>query len=162
MKPVESSKGNYTKLKDGDTKLRILTSPILWWEYFSRENKPVRSRTEFESTPDLKDGWKVKQFRAMWVYNYEEDRIQVWSIPQNSIKKQLWDLTEDEDFGNPMDYDIKVNRSWKDLETTYQIKPLSKSNFDNIDIETQAKQINLDALFLNEDPFKDVEEIKPV
>lgn len=31
---------NYTKLKEGDNKIRILTAPVIGYEYFTVENKP--------------------------------------------------------------------------------------------------------------------------
>jgi len=162
FKPTESSKGNYTKLKEWDTKLRILTSPIKGWEYFNKENKPVRSETEIKDPTDIKEKWQVKQFWAMWVYNYDEKKLQVWEITQNSLKKQLRDLTGDEDFGSPTQYDIKVNRSWKDLETTYMIKALSKNEFKEKDILKDSKQLNLRLLYTGWNPFEEIWTIKAI
>lgn len=68
--PAKTGGGNYTKLQDGDTKIRILTSPIIGYEYFAVDNKPKRSRTMFTSTPDIKDDSKVKEFWAFVVWNY--------------------------------------------------------------------------------------------
>jgi hypothetical protein len=87
------------------------------------------------------------------VYNYNEEKLQVREVTQNSIKKQLRDLAVDEDFGDPKEYDVKVNRQGKDLETTYMVKAMSKKEFEFKDIETKASELNLDALFTNDDPF---------
>jgi hypothetical protein len=97
--------GNYTKLKkDGDTKLRILTSPIMGYEYFNTDDRPVRSRNEITNPRDIKPdtftgkAGKVKQFWAMTVWNYDEECIQIWEITQQALKQQLRALAKDTDY----------------------------------------------------------------
>jgi hypothetical protein len=41
---VPKSGGNYMKLKQGPNKFRILSAPIIGWEYWSEDRKPVRAR----------------------------------------------------------------------------------------------------------------------
>lgn len=151
--PAQASGSNYTRLKDWDTKIRILTSPIIWFEYFTVDNKPKRSKTMFASTSDIKENGKVKEFRAFVVWNYNEEKTQIMEITQNTIKDQIFALARDEDFGDPKMYDIKINRSGKDLETKYQVKALGKTEFTNKEAMESIKQINLEALFDWEDPF---------
>lgn len=151
--PTESNGSNYVKLKDGDTKIRILTSPIVWFEYFTVDNKPKRSKVMFTSTADMKDAGKVKEFRAFAVWNYAEEKVQIMEITQASIKSQIYKLANDEDFGDPKTYDLKINRSGKDLETKYQVIALGQKPFDNKEAIEEAKNINLEALFTWEDPF---------
>lgn len=149
-----STWGNYTRFNDGDTKLRILTSPIMWYQYFTKENKPKRSKKPFENTSDIKDQWKVKEFWAFVVYNYETEKLEVCEIAQNSIKWQLFSLSKDSDYGDPKQYDIKINRSGKDLDTKYQVKPLPPKDFDNKEMLDSAKTIKLEALYEWKDPFE--------
>ena len=151
--PAQSNWSNYTRLKDGDTKIRILTSPIIWFEYFTVDNKPKRSKAMFTKTDDIKDWWKVKEFWAFVVWNYNEEKIQVMEIVQNTIKDQIFALAKDDDFWDPKLYDIKINRSGKDLETKYQVKALGKTEFTNKEAIEESKKINLEALFDWEDPF---------
>lgn len=151
--PAQSGWGQYTKLKDGDTKIRILTSPIIGYEYFTEANKPKRSKEMFSDTSDIKEGGKVKEFWAFVVWNYNEEKTQIMEITQNTIKDQIFALAKDEDFGDPKWYDLKITRSWKDLETKYQVKPLWAKTFDNKEAIEAAKNINLTALFDGEDPF---------
>ena len=122
-----SHKDDYPKYKTGDNKFRILTSPIIGYEYFGTENKPHRSREMIKDPIDIKEDGKVKQFRAFVVYNYDEKRIQIMGINQASIKEQLQGFIKDPDYGSPLDYDIKINKTGEGLETKYQIKPLSKA-----------------------------------
>lgn len=151
--PAQTSGWNYTKLKDGDTKLRILTSPIIWYVYFTVDNKPKRSREMFKDTSDIKEKWKVKEFWAFVVWNYTEDKLQVMEVTQNTIKDQIFALAKDEDFGDPKWYDIKINKSWKELDTRYQVKALAQKPFENEKAIEEARSIRLEALFDWEDPF---------
>ena len=150
-----SRKSDYFKFKDGDNKIRILTSPIIWYEYFTSENKPLRSKEMFKETPDMKDGGKVKQFRAFLVYNYDENQIQVMSITQASIKKQLTELTKDSDFWSPLEYDIKINKTGEKLDTEYQVKPLSKSPLAKEISEARFDlwEVDLTVLYTNWNPL---------
>lgn len=150
----KSEGGKYTKLQDGTTKIRILTSPIIGWEYFTNENKPVRSRIAYGAIPaDSKDGRKAKEFWAFVVYNYDEKRVQVMSITQKTLKEQLLALSRDPDFGDPKEYDLKITRSGQKLETTYNIMALGKAEFTDAKALEEANGVRLEALYNGEDPF---------
>lgn len=150
----KSEGGKYTKLQNGTTKIRILTSPIIGWEYFSNDNKPNRSRIPYSWIPvDSKDGKKAKEFWAFVVYNYDEERIQVMEITQKSLKEQLLALARDEDFWDPKEYDLKITRSGEKLDTTYNIIALGKAEFTNQKAIEEAQAVNLEALYDGNDPF---------
>ena len=147
---------DYLKIKVGDTKLRILTSPIKGFEYFNAENKPVRSRERIadKDMVNPKQGAKVKEFRAVWAFDYTDNKLKVWSFTQNSIKQQLRDLSKDEDFGDPKEYDVKITRSGEDLKTTYMVKAMSKKDFPlTPELSKQLLEIDLDKLFDNGHPL---------
>jgi flagellar capping protein FliD len=65
----------------------------------------------FTNTSDIKENGKVKEFRAFVVWNYTDEKVQIMEITQNSIKNQIYKLANDEDFGDPKTYDLKINRS---------------------------------------------------
>ena len=46
----KSPEGNYMKLQDGENTFRVLSSAIVGWEYWNRDNKPVRSEKDFVQT----------------------------------------------------------------------------------------------------------------
>src|SRR3990167_10963883 len=72
---------NYMKLSEGEHTFRVLSSAIIGWEYFTTENKPIRSREQFEERPDdLKKDGKINHFWAFVVWNYEEKRVQILEI----------------------------------------------------------------------------------
>jgi hypothetical protein len=76
-----SSGGNYTKLMDGANKLRIMSAPLLGYQYWTKDNKPVRSPEPSKGIPEdarLDDGkFKAKFFWAMTIWNYASSSVQV-------------------------------------------------------------------------------------
>lgn len=159
FKETSATSGNYTKITETPLKFRILTSPIIGWEYFTNENKPKRSAHFFQSTPDIKPDGKPKEFWAFVVWNYEEKKIQIMEITQQTIKKAIVALTQDQDFGDPKGYDLKVSKTGKGKETKYTLLPLGKTSFspegEDVDaILADARSVRLEALFDGDDPFK--------
>ena len=84
----------YMKFKDGDNTFRILSSPVLGWEYWNKQgdnNKPIRvpytqeqyelASQEASKNSDPEDQ-EVKHFWAMEVWNYDTNRIEVLEITQ--------------------------------------------------------------------------------
>lgn len=143
---------NYTKITETPLKFRILTSPIIGYEYFTNDNKPKRSPEPFVSTPDIRSDGRVKEFRAFVVWNYEEKHIQIMEITQQTLKKAIVDLTKDPDFGDPKNFDLKVYKTGKGKETKYTLLPLGKSAFtpDGETIEKimqDTNNIRLEALY---------------
>ena len=150
----KSSAGNYFKVKDWETKkVRLLWNRIYGYEYFNNDNKPVRSRNEFTSTPDIKKDGKVKVFRAFTIRDYEAEKVKIREITQASIKDQLRALTEDEDWGVPTSYDIKIKREWEGLDTKYSVTPSNKSDFQNFEAISEGEKVRLEALYDWDDPF---------
>jgi hypothetical protein len=48
---VPKKGGGYMKFQDGPNKVRFLSAPILGYEYWNNDNKPVRAREAWESIP---------------------------------------------------------------------------------------------------------------
>jgi hypothetical protein len=99
------STGRYTKLQDGDNvRLRILTSPVMFWEWWSQDNKPIRFKYEKDaiiSAPANARDTKGKFVWAVVVWNYASEKTEIWSISQSSLRKYLEDCIRDPDIGNP-------------------------------------------------------------
>lgn len=153
---VPQKSGNYMKLKDGENRFRILTSPILgyeWWEQDGESRKPVRVRmnTPIVTTPESE---KAKHFWAMAVYNYRDEAIQILEITQATIQKAIKALAKDSDWGSPLGYDLVVTRSGKELNTEYTVQPKPAKELDKVVAEKfKATKIRLEALYDGEDPF---------
>jgi hypothetical protein len=73
--------------------------------------------------------------------------------------KSLKSLTDDEDWGDPKNYDIVVQREGEDLNTTYSVqpKPAKKLEDEITNAWEEVKDsLKLEALFEGKDPFEKV------
>lgn len=152
------STSNYMKFIDGDNKFRVLSSAIIGYEYWNRENKPIRSRAPFDETPDAKtekDGSvRVNHFWAFVVWNYNEEKVQILELTQKSIMKFIQAHVKNEKWGDPKGYDIVVNRVGSGFDTEYTISADPHSPVPAEATESLSKKkIQLDALYSGADPF---------
>lgn len=152
---------NYFKITEEPQEFRILTSPVIWYEYFKVEDdwkvKPIRSKEYMKETPWIREDSKQKEFRAFVVWNHTAKKIQIMEVTQKVLMRTIVDLTKSEDWSDPKQYDMSIVKSWQKLETKYTLTPLPKSRFEN-DEEwnkalEEAEQVNLEALFDWTDPF---------
>lgn len=147
----------YTKFTPGQTKLRILTSPILGWEHWEDGGKGRKvTRYKFNDEHPA----KAKHFWAMIVWNYTEETIQIMSISQVSIQRQLEGLYRNEDWGAPTKYDITITRVGEtQYDTKYTIVPSpGKPVSDEIKQAYVQAGIDLNKWMKGENPFKDAPE----
>lgn len=165
--PKKEFANNYLqKFEEGETRVRILASPKLgyeWWvdsEGHIREgkiqkgDKPIR-RGMRETIPISAES-VLKHFWAMPIYNYAEKSVQIMKITQYQIQSTLISLVDDEDWGTPLEYDIVIKRVGTGFnDTEYSVipkpaKPLSS------EVKEAAKSvfIDMDAWMRGEDPFK--------
>lgn len=126
-----SSSDLFMKFQDGDSNFRILSSALTGYEYWTEENKVIRSKVPFTETPNIKKdkGGKEQKPKHFWVFtvwNYNTKNVEILHISQKTIQTDILSLAKDEDWGDPRGYDIKVNRSGKDLTTKYQVSPKPK------------------------------------
>ena len=150
--PVTS---NYMKFKDGVNTFRVLSSAIVGYEYFKDDNKPVRSRHDFDGTPGIKKDGEVKHFWAFAVWNYEAERIQILELTQKGIMSYMQSLINNKKWGNPTGYDITVTKTGAGLKTEYDTMAEPHSVVDNKISEAWSKcKIDLTELYEGGDPFK--------
>ena len=91
----------------------------------------------------------------MAVYDCKDEEVKILEITQSSIQNAIFALAEDEDRGNPKEYDIVVTRTGEKLETSYTVTPKpSKPLPQEAQELIEATKINLDALYDGEDPFE--------
>lgn len=149
-----SASGNYMKFAQGENKIRILSQPILGWEDWTADKKPVRFRYKNKPAQPIDPARPVKHFWAMIVWNYKEERIQILQITQASIRGAIEALSENEDWGAPYFYDIKITKKGEKVETEYNVAPVPhKPTSEAIRKAFHDRPINLEALFDNADPF---------
>jgi len=151
--PVSS---NYMKFVEGKNKFRVLSAAIIGWEYWTTDNKPVRSEEPFEDMPedikkDKEGKARINHFWAFIVYSYENKRVQILELTQKSIMNAIKSYLDEPDWGDPVGYDLVVTRSGAGFDTEYQTIANPHTKFtEKIDIS----KIKLEAMFTNEDPFK--------
>jgi hypothetical protein len=145
-------------VQDGPNKVRILSAPIFGHGYWTKENKPVRSRTPFDGVPEdarLDEGkFKPKFFWAVAVWDYATNAVKVWEITQASIQGPIEDLVANEDWGDPREYDLTITRKGEGLDTEYSVQPAPhKAVPADAHKAYREARINLEALYEGGDPF---------
>ena len=64
-----------------------------------------------------------KRFLAALVWDYQKEQFSILQISQKSILNEFMALiSDDEDYGDPSQYDIKITRTGQELLTRYSIK----------------------------------------
>ncbi len=151
--------GGYMKLKQGANKFRILSTPILGYEYWTEDRKPVRAKELWRTIPADADitgerGWNPKHFWAFAVWNFETKAVEILELTQTTILSALQELIQSEEWGDPRGYSITINRKGEKLETEYSVVPSpAQSTPADILKAYNEKHINLEALFDGGNPF---------
>ena len=150
----------YMRLEKGEQTFRVLSSAIVGWQYWTDENKPVRLREYPKKTPkDMREDSKVKHFWAFVVWNYATGAVEILEITQSSIQKSMLTLVNDDEWGDPKHYDIKITRSGDGLDTEYSITPRPKKEIPAEAVTAyEEKTINLDVLYAGGNPFEEADE----
>lgn len=148
-----SNEGNYFRFKKGENRFRILSSAIVGFEYWNRDNKPVRQVQAWEEVPeDAKkndNGGFQKHFWAFVVWNYDAKKAQIMEITQITIQNAIGAYVDNSKWGDPKAYDFLIEAKGDGLEREYTVIAEPHTPAPKVDIS----QINLTALFLSEDPF---------
>lgn len=123
---------NYMKFEDGLNRFRVLGQAITGYEYFNRDNKPVRQREPFDEIPtDIKEKGQVKHFWAFPVYNYQafknekgewQGKVQVLELIQKTIMKPFKAIMDNPKWGDPLQYDIAITKTGEGIETEYNVQ----------------------------------------
>jgi len=149
---VRSTGGAYFKPQDGDNKVRILSDAVIGYVYWTNDNKPVRTREYPALTPNIKErngkADRPKLFWAMLVWNYATNQVETWEVTQRSIQDAIEAYADDEEWGHPNQYDLKISKSGKELDTTYAViaspaKPAPKEAIEAY----ESSGISLDSIF---------------
>ena len=152
-----SQASSFMKLEQGESNFRILSPAVVGYEFWTNDTKVIRSKEFPTETPNIRVNPKtqkedkVKHFWAFIVWNYAEEAIQVLHISQKTIQKDILNLVNDKDWGNPMDYDIKISRSGKELTTKYQISPKPKKAItEEVKAELDKCDFDLEDMYFGE------------
>ncbi|HCC68110.1 TPA: hypothetical protein DEP90_02815 [Patescibacteria group bacterium] len=164
---VPSGASRYLKLETGKNTVRILSDPIIGWEYWEekdgkktpirvRNSKDIPSERNYSTDPSE----KPKHFWAMFVWSRELEAIQLLEITQATIQTGIKSLVDDDDWGDPRKYDISINREGEGLDTKYTVNPKPKKEL-NAEIKINWKEsresFDLNKMYSGENPFGDDE-----
>lgn len=132
---IPSKSEQFMTLEQGENKIRVVSPASFGYLLFGVDGQTVKPfRKEgmddftMEEILDInpkpnKDGTvqSSKFFMIFCVWNYREKRFQALEITQKGIMKKIQKYLEDEDYGNPMEYDLKINKSGDGLNTEYDV-----------------------------------------
>lgn len=152
--------GNFMKFEDGDNKFRILSKIVTGWKWWDGEtNHRVKTETEIPGNLYGTTGEGApRHFWAMAVWNYNAQKVQVLEIHQITIIKAIKLNIEDEGWGDPRSYDIKVHRKNNGGKIEFVVKAMPHS--EKPETGSILERINLSALFEGGNVFAPVEEEK--
>lgn len=160
---IPKSSGQFAKLQDGANKYRILSDVIYGWEGW-KDNKPFRHEGEVckikNDQVDLNQNGRpnINYFWAMVVWNYSEKKVQVLQLTQKTIMSPLYDLEQNEDWGDLKGYDITINRKKEGDKTTYTVAPSPhKPLTEEIQTAYKESDVKLEKLFEGEYPMDEEE-----
>ena len=156
---LPKASGNYMRLEKGENKFRVMSSAIVGYEYWTNENKPVRSPEPFRETLNIKidgNGKKsIKHFWAFVVWNYKAKQIQILELTQSTIMGAIEALVKNEDWGDPKNYDITISRVGDGMETEYATMPSPHKTAPVEATQSYADMtIHIKKLYTGDDPFE--------
>jgi len=147
---------SYMKFENGDNKFRALGSVVTGYIYWTNENKPVRSKDFPKDTPNIQldEKGNTKPVNYFWVFpvwDYKQKKVSLLEITQKTVMRGIEGLLHDEDWGNPMNYDINVKKEGSGLTTKYSIVPANKKQLSQDIVDAYASaEITLDDIFTPE------------
>lgn len=151
---VPKGAGQFMKLEEGVNRFRIMSKPVLgfeWWEKTSEGKRPHRVKNHeiaLQESSDQEVDGKIKHFWAFAVWNYEANRIQTLLITQSSIMMPIENLIKDDDWGSPINYDLVITKQGKGFDTEYTVQPKPAKDAPKEAVEAYKKsKIDLDQLF---------------
>lgn len=169
---VPSSGADFFSFADGVNQFRIVSDPVMGYQYWNADNKPVNLTVEpklseminpqMDAVKDKNgdevldaDGNPVMEARKpahFWaclvlVREGSNTSLQMAQITQRSVQTGIMDLYKDPDWGDFSNYDIKVTKTGSGLLTKYSVlaaphKELTEDEQAMVD----ASEIDINAL----------------
>lgn len=125
---IPESPSDYFKPKEGKKhKLRVLGDFVVGWVGYKDKKgfrRPGDVCTIDDAEVDYDEKYKKPNKSHFWacpIWNYDEQRVQVWEVTQQSIKKALYDYESAEEWGDSKNYDLTVERKEESGKTKYSV-----------------------------------------
>ena len=120
----------YLKMKQGMSRIRLAGNPAMvdvhWVK--GKDSKKHVVACDALNCPFCQNGSEKKTRIVSYAFDRDENnKLKIVDVGP-SIAKQIKALAKNEDYGCPENYDIKINRTGKGLETRYTISPSPKKS----------------------------------
>lgn len=156
---IPKASGQFAKLQYGANRYRFLSDVVIGWEGW-KDNKPFRHeggtcRIKPDQVDMNKQGMpNINYFWAAVVWNCTEKKIQVLQLTQKTIMGPLYELEQNEDWGDLKNYDINITKNKEGDKTKYTVlgippKPLAEE----IKQAYEESDVDLSKLFSGEYPM---------
>lgn len=127
---IPSSGDNFYVGKiDGTATVRIISSFVVGYSYYTEAGGIVRSRSEFTATPGIKFKFGSKEERdkpkyiwAFLLYNYKTKKIEMCELDKRDLHRKLDNLMKGK-WGDPRGYDVTITKTGTGTDTRYDINP---------------------------------------
>ena len=101
----------------------------------------------------------VKMVIAFWVFNYDTQKIELCSLSQKSLIRELDQITQMEDYHPLSDFDMIMGKEGSGLTTVYSLKavPRKKDAVTVVDTAVTAAEAagySINNLLTGDNPFK--------
>lgn len=155
----KQDQGDYMKITEGEHRIRIMSNPAIGYQTFYKneegKNKVLRSKTFKELVNDRRASDGIREFHAFIVWNYAEESLMVLNVTQKKIQRAIFELANDEDWGDPKQYDILIKRTgtgFNDTEYSVIAKPAKPAPQEATDAMKEVT-IDFDLYFSGGDPI---------
>lgn len=161
---IPSKESDYFKPQDGDNRVRVLSDIKPGYLYWTTENKPVRLKERPQVEPsNMREDSTIKHMWLCLVWDYEQEKVCIWEVTQATIQGAIVNLEHDADYGDVKNYDLKIKREGKDLETKYHVTPSPVKDLTEDIVtafeESDLTEDSLEAMFTSESV--DIDEPSP-
>jgi len=144
-----ASSGYVATPKDGESvELRVMSTCRwgyeVWYDYQDDDGQNRRGCARWDAEALMENGFDeppaeeipegcatfrdgsplIKTYMAMVVWNYKEERFQIWSFNQVSLREQFTKACENPRYGDPRGYDFEWSRTGKELQTVHNLLAL--------------------------------------
>ena len=101
----------------------------------------------------------VKMVIAFWVFNYDTQKIELCSLSQKSLIRELDQITQMEDYHPLSDFDMIMGKEGSGLTTVYSLKAVPRKKDAVTAVETavtaaEAAGYSINNLLTGDNPFK--------
>jgi len=147
-----------SKMEEGGCKFRFLLRPIAGWLDW-RDKKPLRYFPQ-NKPEQVFNNKGLQRFWMTYVWDYKQKELLILDITQATIIKPLILHANDPEWGDFKKYDITIVRTPRGETSEYNVKFSPPKPMDsNIEEAFANTPVNLEAVYINEDPWSYFEKI---